>query len=383
MALKGHKLMLALTGTENFLHAEADDFIISLRSFQGGIERCFADGCVSPAYTVLKPSKDVEVRFFAYLLKSAWFVSVLQSRTTGIREGKTITYPQFASIELPLPSLAEQAKIADFLDREIAEADALIAKYQRLIDLLNENHASTIAHAVTKGLNPHVEMVSSGVEWIGQLPAHWILTPLKHVVRKLTVGIVVTPAAYYVDEGVPCLRSLNIKERLIVPDDLVYISAESNELHKKSKIYTGDLVIVRTGQTGTAAVVDERFNNANCIDLIIARPSKSTNAFFLAYYLNSDAAKAQYEQHSGGAIQQHFNIGIAGSLSVSLPPEEEQRDIVRFLDGACNEISRTIEITKAAIDLTRERRSAIITAAVTGRINVRSYDATRKMEAVS
>ena len=279
-----------------------------------------------------------------------------------------------------LPDIARQDAIALFLDRETAEADALVAEYERLIALLEEKRSTIITDAVTRGLDARTKMKDSGVEWIGMVPDHWTLTPLKHTVSKLTVGIVVTPAAYYVDDGVPCLRSLNIKERAIVTDDLVYISAESNEILRKSKIYTGDIVIVRTGQTGTAAVVDERFNGGNCVDLIIVRPAESSNSQFLAYYLNSGASKAQYEQHSGGAIQQHFNIGIAGSLSVALPPREEQAEIVRHLDLACAEIDRTIEIAKAALRLTSERRAALITAAVTGKIDVSSYRANSRLE---
>jgi type I restriction enzyme S subunit len=123
----------------------------------------------------------------------------------------------------PVPTLEEQQTIADFLDRETAEIDALVAKKRRLIELLEEKRTALISHATTKGLDPNVPMKDSGVEWLIRVPAHWEVTRLKHLTRQVTVGIVITPAKYYVDEGVPCLRSLNVRQQGIVGSDLVYI----------------------------------------------------------------------------------------------------------------------------------------------------------------
>src|SRR5205085_1793436 len=113
---------------------------------------------------------------------------------------------------------------------------------------------------------------------------------------------------YYQDSGVPCLRSLNVRESGLSDADLVYISKESNEELSKSMVYAGDLVVVRTGQPGTTAIVNHRFHGANCIDLIIIRKSHQIESDYLAYFLNSDAARFQFSEGSGGAIQQHFNI---------------------------------------------------------------------------
>jgi type I restriction enzyme S subunit len=280
-------------------------------------------------------------------------------------------------LSLGVPPIDTQQIIVNFLDRETAQADGLVAKYERLIQLLEEKRVALITQAVTKGFDPSAPTKETGTDWIGTIPRHWVLTPLKHAVRGITVGIVVTPAAYYVAEGVPCLRSLNISERNISAENLVYISPESNVLHRKSQIRSGDLVIVRTGRPGTCAVVDGRFDNANCIDLIIARRSPNASSEFLAYYLNSNAAKIQYALESGGALQQHFNVGAAGSLSVCLPPLTEQRSIVDALNEQCGRLDTAIDTTRRAIALVRERRSALIAAAVTGQINIRANEATQ------
>ena len=179
-----------------------------------------------------------------------------------------------------VPPLPEQHAIADYLDRETSKIDALVTEKERLLSLLAEKRRTLITQAVTRGLNRDIPMRDSGVEWLGEIPGHWELKRLKFISPEITVGIVVTPAKYYEDSGVPCLRSLNVKETGLTNTDLVYISPESNELLSKSKVFTGDLVAVRSGQPGTTAIVDERFDGANCIDLIVIRRASSFDSLF-------------------------------------------------------------------------------------------------------
>src|SRR5690606_1158359 len=136
MEAEDQKVVLALAGTGNFKHVQKDDFVISLRSFQGGIEHSNYHGCVSPAYTVLRPRMEVFPRYFAYTLKSSSYISALQTVTAGIRDGKSISFTQFGSLELPLPSLEDQYAISIMLDHETAKIDALIAAQEKLLALL-------------------------------------------------------------------------------------------------------------------------------------------------------------------------------------------------------------------------------------------------------
>ena len=272
---------------------------------------------------------------------------------------------------IPFPPPSEQRTIAAFLDRETAKLDALIAKKQRLIELLHEKRAALISHAVTKGLDPSVPMRDSGVAWLGEIPAHWGVTLLKYITHEVTVGIVVTPAKYYVDDGIPCLRSLNVREGQLRDTDLVYVSEESNRLLSKSVIHKGDLVAVRTGQPGTTAVVDDVFDGANCIDLIIIRQSPKFVSQFMMYLANSDFAKKQFASGAAGAIQQHFNIETAKNLIVLVPPYKEQDQITGYLDSQTTKINELVAKNHQLIDVLQEYRTALISAAVTGKIDVR------------
>ncbi|GAB6111554.1 restriction endonuclease subunit S domain-containing protein [Desulfomicrobium salsuginis] len=181
MQLEDQKVTLALNGLDNFKHVEVDDFVISLRSFQGGIEWSRYSGCVSPAYTVLRPSRSVTATYWSYALKSVDYIGALQSVTDGIRDGKNIGYDQFGMIGLPYPTIQEQSAIAAFLDRETAKIDALVAEQEKLIELLKEKRQAVISHAVTKGLDPNVPMKDSCVEWLGEVPEHWSIIKVSHL----------------------------------------------------------------------------------------------------------------------------------------------------------------------------------------------------------
>ena len=149
-------------------------------------------------------------------------------------------------------------------------------------------------------------------------------------------------------------------------DDLVYISEASHRLLAKSAIYQGDIVAVRTGQPGTTAVVDERFNNTNCIDLIIIRRSSRFASAYLEKILNSDFSKSQFDSGSDGAIQQHFNIQTAKNLIILLPPLDEQNEILSFIQRESEKTQRLLSAYSRQLDLLAEYRAALIHECVTG-----------------
>ena len=374
MTLEGQKVVLAISGVENFRKVVAGDFVISLRSFQGGIERSRYAGCVSPAYTVLRARCAINNDFWAYLLKSASFVSALNAVTEGIRDGKTVSYDQFANIVLPHPSMAEQSAIASFLDRETGRIDALVAEQERLIGLLKEKRQAVISQAVTKGLDPNVPMKDSGVEWLGEVPAHWEVKRIKNVTPSITVGIVVEPSKFYVDDGgIPALRSLNVRPMQIDLANLIYISLEGHRWHGKSRLSAGDIVVVRTGQPGTAAVVPHDLEGCNCVDLIVIRKAPNFSENFVCWYLQAEAAVRQFAEGADGAIQLHFNIGTAANIILPLPSLSEQKKIAAYLTRETVKLEKLISAANQAMILLRERRAALISAAVTGKIDVRDH----------
>ena len=323
--------------------------------------------------------KDADLKYLYYVVQSGNYRMRLESLVESATKSHQRALPEdVLKFYWGWPSINEQIAIASFLDRKTALIDDLIAKRERQIELLQEQRMALISRVVTKGLNPDVAMKDSGVEWLGEIPKNWDVNRLKFITPEVTVGIVVTPAKYYVDEGVPCLRSLNVREGKLLDSDLVFISPESNVLHSKSMIYTEDLVAVRTGQPGTTAIVDERFDGANCIDLIIIRRSGKYFSPFLEYQCNSALAKMQFGIGAGGAIQQHFNIETAKNLLVVCPPYHEQKTIVDFLHRGTKRIDAMIETYQRQIEKLREYRQSLISATVTGKIDVREW-ANRKI----
>ena len=289
-------------------------------------------------------------------------------QSTGIQN---LDGESYLNESVALPTGREQRLIGDFLDRETAKIDALVARKEQLIGLLHEKRTALITRAVTRGLDPNVPMMDSGVEWLGEIPVHWEVKKLKYLTPGTTVGIVVTPSKYYVDEGIACLRSLNVSRGAIDMENLVFISEYANEIHRKSTIFAGDVVVVRTGQAGTAAVVPKELDGANCIDLLIVRRSEQILSRFVYYYLNSRNVVSQAEELSVGAIQAHYNTSTLARLVLPKIPMDEQERIVVYLDAATQETDRLIGKILRAIDHLRDFRTALISAAVTGKIDVR------------
>lgn len=325
---------------------------------------------VSTGFAVVRPREGVlDAAFAKYALRESAFLAEVEMRSVGVSY-PAINASDLADIPVCLPTWNKQRTIADYLDRETARLDALVAAKERVLGLLAEKRRALITRAVTRGLSPRAPLRDSGIPWIGEIPTHWETRRLRFATFQITVGIVVTPAKYYVASGVPCLRSLNVRETGLTDSNLVYISDESNILHSKSRIYEGDLVAVRSGQPGTTAVVDRRFDGANCIDLIIIRRSPLFESAFLAHFLNSEPAKMQFLSGSGGAIQQHFNVETAADLVVPIPPLDEQQTIVRHLIAELSQLDAISNTILRTLFFLKERRAALIDAAVSGRIAV-------------
>lgn len=326
----------------------------------------------SGVFVVRPLSNRYTSQFYFWLLQSRVFKGFVDY----IKVGSTIAHlyqDTFVNFQFSLPSYNEQCIISRFLYHETAKIDTLIEKQQQLIQLLKEKRQAVISHAVTKGLNPDAPMRDTGVEWLGEVPEPWKIVRLSYLSPEVTVGIVVTPAKYYVESGIPCLRSLNIRAGYIQKENFVYITEESNDLLSKSTLYRDDIVVVRTGQPGTAAIVDNELDGSNCIDLIIIRKTNQLIPKFLEYQLNSECVKNQVGMGSDGAIQQHFNVEVAKSLQIMVPSLEDQGEIVEYLDIQKEKFEKLESKAEQQIALLLERRIALISAAVTGKIDVRDW----------
>ncbi|WP_111901653.1 restriction endonuclease subunit S [Aeromonas veronii] len=353
MEMTGNKVMLALKGTDNFKHVSENDFVISLRSFEGGIEHSSYSGCVSPAYTVLQAVKPIYPWFYRYLFKSSPYIAALQASTDSLRDGKSITFEQFGAISLPLPSHEEQRTIAAFLDYETARIDRLIAQQQRLIELLKEKRQAVISHAITKGLNPNAPMKDSGVEWLGQVPEHWKVGSLRWYLR-------VSSGEYLSNQHF----DLEPSESAIYP----VIGGNGVMGYTSHKNQATPLVVGRVGALcGNVHLVDGECwvtDNALLIGL-----SSKISVNFAAHYLKSLNLNKLANQNT----QPLITGTMIKDQNIALPSLHEQSEIVEFVTQEEQKLNLLVAKAEQAIVLMQERRTALIAAAVTGKIDLRGW----------
>jgi len=282
--------------------------------------------------------KNFDALFIYYLIKNNLCkLQVLAGATTL----PIINKSTFGNIEIVCPkSKSEQEKIAEVLstlDRAIAQTEAIIAKQQRIKTGLMQD-------LLTKGIDEHGNIRSEATHEfkdsaIGRIPEEWDVEPCGSICKEIIVGIVIRPAQYYQPSGVPVLRSANVKENAIYFSDLVYMSEKDNDSLSKSRLFTGDLVTVRTGYPGTTAVIPPELDGCNCVDIVISRPdTRQIRSNFLALWINSDFGKKQVLEGQGGLAQQHFNVGQVRKLLVKVPTIEEQSRIEDFLFIQSNSI---------------------------------------------
>jgi type I restriction enzyme, S subunit len=355
-----------------------NDLVInSLWAWAGGLGVSSYHGIISTAYSVYRPDKSVYPGFIHELVRSTPFHWELRVRSKGVWTSRLqLTDDSFLCAPLPLPPLPEQAAIVKYLDYVDRRVRRLIRAKRKLIALLTEQKQAIIHRAVTRGLDPDVPLKDSGAEWLGKVPEHWEVRPLKFLVPKVTVGIVVQPAQLYIPIGVPCLRSLNISNGTVNNNQLVYISTESNEKNRKSQIFAEDIVVVRTGQAGVAVIVTPVYDGANCIDLLIIRKSRKLVPEYLLIYLNSWSARTEVKYRSVGAIQAHYNTTTLANLTVPRPSIEEQRQILQYIRAALEPLDIAISRAAREINLLNEYRTRLIADVVTGKLDVRKAAAT-------
>ncbi|MBQ0741692.1 MAG: restriction endonuclease subunit S [Pseudomonas sp.] len=313
---------------------------------------------------VVYPEKGIVTRWLGELLRS---MNLGQYSVSAAQPGLSVE--RIADLLIPMPSPAEQAQIARFLDHETARIDALIDEQQRLIELLKEKRQAVISHAVTKGLDPKVPMKDSGEEWLGEVPAHWVRKRLKNISPFITVGIVVNPSDYVADEGLPFLYGGEVKEGFIEVDKARKISPENSRKNRKTMLEAGDIVTMRVGYPGLTAVVPPECAGGNCASVMLVRRGKY-DSHWLCAVMNSRLVRQQVEVVQYGAAQKQFNIADAIEFWMYEPPIEEQSKIAEFIDGQSFVFDALMEESERSMLLLKERRSALISAAVTGKIDV-------------
>jgi type I restriction enzyme, S subunit len=306
----------------------------------------------------------------------AYFLLVLQEIMKIISNSTTLgilNQEKTKQIPLTIPPLDEQESIAHFLDRKTSQIDALIAKKEALLEKLDEKRTALISHAVTKGLDPNVPMKNSGVEWLGDIPKHWTPIKLKYLCSLLRDGTHLPPPR--VTTGVPLLSVRNIiNGKFVNLDDDSLISEEDfKELNKSFEIYENDIVLATVGATlGKVAVVEKMPKFTIQRSIAVLRPKEGKCLFkFLFYFLKSPDFQNLLWMNTGFSAQPGIYLGSLQNFFILMPTLIEQEKIVEYLDRKTQEIDRQKAKVKAAIKLLKEYRTALITNAVTGKIDVR------------
>jgi type I restriction enzyme S subunit len=277
-----------------------------------------------------------------------------------------------------IPPIREQSAIAAFLDRETAKINALVGEQQRLIELLNEKRQAAMSHAVTKGLNPKAPMKNSGVEWIGEVPKHWDICAAKCLIDISTSG----PRGWSemtTDTGALFFQSQNIGRAMdIVLNDAQRVNPPRDAEAQRAQLQVNDVVVCITGaRTGSIAHV-QNLRETTYINqhVCLLRPiRRKVHGRYLAYSLSSYSGQQQLSVAMYG-LKQGLGLDDVRNQIVALPPLAEQENIIAVLDGETTSFDKLITEAGTAIALLQERRSALISAAVTGKIDVRGLRST-------
>ena len=311
--------------------------------------------------------QDCDPQFMNYWCKSVSYRSQVQLACSGTSSSmQNLSQDNFYSFIAPLPPTNEQSAIATFLNHETAKIDALIAEQQRLIELLHEKRQAVISHAVTKGLNPHAPMKDSGVEWLGEVPEHWKILPCRAFLRERDERNYDYSSDYYL--------SLVAGRGVIPYEEKGDIGNKKPEdLGKCKQVRDGDFVI-NSMNYGIGSYGVSRFDGVCSPVYIVVTPNEELARPGFAFRVLENNWFQKYAQSFGNGILAHrcaIGWDILKSINAGIPPEKEQIDILSYLDEQTRRYEELVTGARKQIFLLQERRSALISAAVTGQIDVR------------
>jgi type I restriction enzyme, S subunit len=337
---------------------------------------------------VLRVLQYANNRFLFYLTICDGFRRLGESEMYGAGGQKRVPPEFIKDFSMPMPTIHEQIAIADFLDRETGRVDTLVAKNKKLIELLKEERSALISRTVTRGLpkdaaieyglEPHTRFKDSGVEWLGDVPEDWEVWKLAHLTKRIGSGKTPTGGAeVYQNEGVIFLRSQNVYDDGLYLDDVVYIDQKIDEEMAWSRVQGQDILLNITGASlGRTCIVPNELPKSNVNQHVcVIRLNNTDSAEYISLYLKSKPAKAFYDFVQTGSAREGLNFQQIGAFPIPLPLLPEQQTIAAFLDRETAKIDKLIEKVEALITRLQEYRIAIITDAVTGKIDVREMAA--------
>lgn len=339
----------------------AGDFVIHMRSFQGGLEYSERTGSISSAYVMLIPKDSIlEPKYYKWFFKSNAYIDALSSTSNLVRDGQAMRWANFIQLPILFPPKGEQEAIAKYLDRHCAEIDDVIVDIQAQIDLLEQYKRSVITETVTKGLNPNAEMTDSGIQWIGPMPAHWNCIRGKYILRYMQKPV-------KEDDGViTCFRDGEVTLRSNRREDGFTMS--DKEIGYQG-IDVGDLVVHgMDGFAGAIGISDSRGKASPVLNVL----GTDQNKRYIMYYLRSMAYSDVFLALATGIRVRSCDLrwNKLAELMYPVPPIEEQEKIVEHIDSVIKKTDEVIADKKAQLDTIEEYKKSLIYEYVTGKKEV-------------
>lgn len=330
------------------------------------------DVIVSSGYLVLQSKKLVDENYLRWLL---FVFDIRHMKTLGSGIRQTISFKDIGNCETYIPSENEQRKIARYINLETVRIDGLIAEKKNFIHLLKEKRQTLISHVITKGINPTATMKHSGIQWIGEIPKHWKQCRVKQISSFITSG----PRGWsdlIEDRGNSTfLQSGDLNNNLgLELNKAKRLSPPNGAEGVRTKLLSGDVVVCITGANTGRVAIARSIQSTVYINqhLSLIRPiTEKIRSGFLAYFLSSEAGSKYYSLTQYG-LKEGLSLKNVAETPIVLPNNEEQLRIENYLDGQLAKLDDLIKSTSRTIDLLREQRIALISAAVTGKIDVRN-----------
>lgn len=352
------RVVVVNKGFEGLKLVKIGDFVISLRSFQGGIEYAYYQGIISAAYTVLQPKDSYMSPFFKYLFKSHDYIQLLQTCVTGIREGQNINYPLLSKKAIPLPPLAEQSSIVSYLDTNCSQLDTLLSNKEKEISLLQEMKQRVIADAVTRGVNPNVKFKATNIPWLPEIPEHWEMSKVSSHFRQRNVKV--SDKEYH---------ALSVSKMGVTPqlDNVALSNAEGNS---RKLVKIGDYAVnSRSDRKGSCGV--SQYEGSVSLITIVLEPFDIDRGY-VHYLFRSNPWIEEFYRNGRGIVADLWttNYQMMKGMYLPVPPLSEQCAIVSYITERTSKIDMLIEKLTKEIECIKEYKQRLISDVVTGQMKV-------------
>lgn len=367
--------------TNDYKYVREGDLVINkMKAWQGSLSVSGFEGIVSPAYFIYEfVGHNLDRGFADYLLRST-YKQEFERVSGGIREGQwDLPRYDFEHMQLPLPSMEEQQRIADYLDERCAAIDEVRRTIEDEVEALRRLRKATIHRAVTKGLDEGVPMRDSGVEWIGEMPEAWVICRMKVMLASIPHALSDGPfgsdmkSDEYQESGVPITQLNNIKEGVHKDDSFKYISSEKAETLSSHYVYPGELLMAKMMPAGRTCLVSNAYPKyVLSSDSIRIVPSKEVDRRFLCYAANAYSV-VEAELMSKGSTRVRISLSIVRNMRFAIPLFSEQQRIADYLDERCDAIDSIIDTRTKQLERLEDYRKALIFAYVTGKKEVPTH----------